>query len=284
MGAIAFWFVMGIVVLLGLGVAMVGIVGAVLSGRKKRKGFLAVSIAAIAMSVLIVAFPVAFFGSIMMGLISVPDEFVKTGIVMEQVYEQDYQVVAFTADGTRYAKLESVEADFSACSQQAAAAFEYRPEGLLERHRWKNYYRLDNAQGIDLIWDGHGKLFCPETQMMAVLSYLRSNSQWVCEDGDGKTYPLSAEACASLAQYPPVEDYPLETVSVQKDKMIEYDLKSISEDGFAVFEYRFIGVLDGMVCVLISFSYDENGTATYTYIPYPRELGAPILADLQSAD
>lgn len=278
MGAIAFFIIMGIMALIGIPVAVLGLVGTVLSACWKRKVLLCVSIAGLVLGMLLVAFPVAWIGSIVHDNVSVPEDFVETGIVMEQIDEKEYQVFSFTANGVKYAALE-LNVNNARCSEVATAAFEYRPEGIMNRSRWKNYYRLDNPHEFDLIWDGYRQLFCPESQKMAVLEqYLGDGYKWTYRIGD-EFYPFSDEASAALRAYPPLEGIPEEAGFIDPD-MTEIDFYKCSGDGIVILHQMWIGITKDAVYELLVRQTDENGNAVYSVLLFPDELAAPILKSI----
>jgi len=103
-----------------------------------------------------VIMPLIFFGFILIQCATPPDDFVETGIVIE---EQGYQLEEFTADGVTYRRL-----CFEGPSEHGEAVFTYKEDGWYTASQWGNYYRVENGIGCDLVSDSYSGLFCPAEQ------------------------------------------------------------------------------------------------------------------------
>lgn len=110
--------------------------------------------------------PLIFFGFALKMSATPPDDFVDTGIVIE---EEGYQLEEFTADGVLYQRLL-----FNAASEHGEAVFTYKQGGWYTASQWGNYFRVENGVGCDLVSDRHGGLFCPKDQYDRVVQAYES--------------------------------------------------------------------------------------------------------------
>ncbi len=171
MGAV--FAIMFFLFLLGGGAAVIlaGMVGLIISGKRKKKGiplpkgFTAVFAVLLSVGIAVTLIPIGFFGFIVMVNTTPPDGFVETDIVIE---ENGYQDTRFTAGGIVYEVLEFQVYDLDAISNPV---FTYKTKGFLNGAQCGNYYAIDNDQGFNLVSDEFGSLFCPVEEKETVIAY-----------------------------------------------------------------------------------------------------------------
>lgn len=274
MGAVAFVMAMGVVAVVGLALAGLGLVGTILFGIHKKKIGCGISVAVLVVGLVIAVLPVLLVGGILLENAKIPEDFQHTGIVIE---ENCYQPQTFTANGTVYHAL-PLEAHPDGCAMVAEAVFCYKPEGFLNRSQWGNYYRLRNDQGFDLIWDGYSQLYCPEDQTDAILGYYHTcGSVWMREE----MLSLPKQLTDALNGYlenraEDIGAQALETIPV------EYSIDQCSADGLVIRESLWLGITENGVYDLTMPIYDANDQQIYYGIPMPDKISALLRQELET--
>lgn len=275
MGAVAFLIAMGVVVVIGLAIAGLGLVGAILFGSHKKKAGCGISIAVLVVGLLVAALPVLLVGGILLENAKIPEDFQHTGIVID---ENSYQPDTFTADGTVYHALE-LEANPPVCAAVAEAVFCYKPEGFLSRSQWGNYYRLENGQDFDLIWDGSGRLYCPAEQTDAVLAhYAACDNIWMYATED-VPYALSNDAGEGLVEYLTKQNQggPKITETIH----FTCTVTQCSADGIVVLQDLWLGIAESGVYDLTMATYDETEQRVYYGIRMPEAIADILRKELE---
>lgn len=149
------------------------------SGRRFAKAVKVISIIWLIGSIVLTAIPTSFFGFIFYINSTPPEDYVDTDIIIEgDIYQNDY----FTADGKVY-RLLDLDAYYDGCKEKATPVFSYKPEGILNRAQWQNYYRIENERDFDLIWNGSNELFCTDDEREAIIEYYNSSEYaWTYTD------------------------------------------------------------------------------------------------------
>ncbi len=171
MGVVFFVGFLLLAILVGIGFLLLGIIGMIVKAVLHKKGklknnrpLLIPSSICLCLATGCLAPPLLYFGAIFIPPMLPPLDYVATDIVIE---EKGYQKERFTADGVVYTKLplHGFRADTD------KPVFAYKTPGLLNGHARGNYYALSNDGDFDLVHDGNGTLFCPESQRDGVLAY-----------------------------------------------------------------------------------------------------------------
>ncbi len=141
--------------------------------------------------------PLLFFGMIRGGNLSMDAGYVDTGKYVAGGYQEN----SFAVDGVHYQAL-NLECG-PLWSERGTAVFSWdsTPDGvggvwyrIFGYYNRGNYYEISNDAGVDLVTEGH-KLFCPEGQMQAAMSWYSdpSNFDWYFSVGsDGADTKLPA--------------------------------------------------------------------------------------------
>lgn len=176
MGALAgviFFIILLIAGIIGIIISIAGLIISRImrrSGRRFAKAVKVISIIWMIGSIILTAIPTSFFGFIFYINSTPPEDYVDTDIIIEgDIYQNDY----FTAGGKVY-KLLDFEAYYDGCKSKATPVFSYKPEGILNRAQWQNYYRIENEHDFDLIWNGSNELYCTDDERKAITQYYNS--------------------------------------------------------------------------------------------------------------
>ncbi|MBQ8398466.1 MAG: hypothetical protein IJX08_00710 [Clostridia bacterium] len=187
MGVVFFIGFLLLVILAGIAFLLLGIIGMIVTAFLRKKGKLKNDRPQLISSSLCLhlaagclALPLLYFGSIFtpMLLSTLPlIGYIPTDIVIE---EKGYQAEHFTAKDEHYSRLPFTPFHV----KKKDAVFTYK-NGELFANEWAgNYYALSSSGGFRLVHDGDGRLFCPDEEREAVLSYYhyqQAETVWVAE-------------------------------------------------------------------------------------------------------
>lgn len=261
MGAVFFLVVMAI--LLGIGavclvLAIIFLV-AFLAWKKKgqrRKGLLIPMIIFFVAGGLIALVPLSY-GAIIIGMnATLPEDYVKTGIVIE---ENGYQDERFTADGVVYQAVPDISWDsYHENDLTLTAVFTYKEKGFMHRHEWGNYYSLANSHGFTMIVSHHGdQVFAPVAQVDEIRDwYLDKEAiQWFEGHWDVNSMAFTRvpdDLEASLNAYHasrPLDQEGHDLVVAQDARTLEFF--AMSADGIIFYvNYSFSFTTEGLVFLL----------------------------------
>lgn len=212
-----------------------------------------------------------------------PEDFVETEIVIE---ENGYQDTRFTADGVLYEVLD-FEAEFFECNHVAEPVFSYKTEGLFNGKDCGNYYRIENEQGFDLIWDNSSRLFCPAEEKERVMTYyLREDlNDWRYCTPESSDYPavwVDAEYEALFVEFYLQDLDALEKTVTRDigDEAERVEFFAYSSDNLLTKYNCVFHIIDGEAYFEYEVEYFEDGaedTAEWTLIRLPEELEAPLV-------
>lgn len=225
------------------------------SGRKYAKAVKVISIVWMIGSIILTAIPTSFFGFIFYINSKLPEGYVDTDIIIEgDIYQNDY----FTADGKVY-RLLDLDAYYDGCKEKATPVFSYKPEGILNRAQWQNYYRIETEPGFDLIWNGEGSLFCTDEEREKIVDYYtQSDLKWVYSDwndyDEGELHlmhPLPADAAEAMNLYLSIDTKTLPETVFTLDDYDKLIITDITVEGISK---------DEVVCAhYFSFTLSEDG-------------------------
>lgn len=276
MGAVAFVVFMLILLGFGLVVAVGALIGTILSAVHKRKTLCIVMSILLAVGLMIVAVPVTLVGFILYTNTIVPSDFVDTGIVIEgDIYQDDY----FTANGVTYRKLD-LDPNYAVCENIATPVFSYKPEGILNRHEWQNFYRLETDHSFELIWDGSFQLYCPAQQFSAVTNYYSSCNQKYLDGSWEIGRSLSLNTTRALSAYLTLADtLPIEEVTEKVQG--EYSIWCYSDDGIVLTDVLSFLSSGNNLYEEYSYTYDGSDYPVITGRRVPDALAAALLPELR---
>lgn len=271
MGAVAALIFMGFLFLAGIAIAVGSVIGTILFVKQKRRLGTVICVGVLVLGLVIAALPALFVGSILLQNMTHPKDFVETDIVIE---ENGYQDTTFTAAGVTYRVLDLEPRD--ACKDVAEPVFSYQEEGLLNRSRWGNYYRLKNSHGFDLIWDGNWRLFCPEDQVCEVMDYYQTCPlEWYvrCDEQESFLPSSARDAVESFLQ----TDFGVAEVCLQSGEYTELFVTARSQDGLVQRHALSLCMTADSVWLICECIYNPDGTILLTGAVFPMELARPIL-------
>ena len=212
--------------------------------------------------------------------------YVKTDIVIE---EAGYQNERFTADGVVYEAL-PLNVNEKVCSTLADAVFTYKTPGLLNGYLTGNYYRFQNSQDFDLIWNGLDVLFAPVEEKDKILSYYNGEAlEWkyydyasVEWDEEPQGVALSEEASAAMQAYLKLDKASLPTEKVIPETYTTIAIESYSKDGIVSFDLWFV-VWEGKVYLQLDSATTNDQREELTLAALPDEISAPLakLAEME---
>lgn len=205
--------------------------------------------------------------------------YVKTDIVIE---EAGYQNERFTANGVVYEAL-PLNVNEKVCSTLADAVFTYKTPGLLNGYLTGNYYRIENSEGFDLIWNGLDVLFAPVEEKDKILSYYNGEAmEWkyfdyasVEWDEEPQGVALSEEASAAMQAYLKLDKASLPTEKVIPETYTTIAIESYSKDGIVSFDLWFV-VWEGKVYLQLDSATTNDQREELTLAALPDEISAPL--------
>lgn len=287
MGALAFLIILCGVVGFALFLIIGSIITAVIIKNRRKKGepySRALEIASrivFSVGIFILLIPASFITMIVYANFSVPEDFVETEIVIEEGDNLD----SFTADGVTYELLDHYSIDLYSIDlfysdADAEAVFSYKPSGLLNRIRWRNYYVLENSCGFDMVWSDMGGIFAPSEQIEEIMQYYSScNFNYYIVDGETDSLiPLNEELTEFISKldYTNFQEVRIE-VSDFPDSETIYLADSDRLFWREKHQYRFI---DGYVYLEHTLEYNENGNLELWGKKLPYAHGKKIIDNL----
>lgn len=255
------------------------------AGRTSSKTVKRVSIIALVASLAIFALPLSIAGVLVWSLATPPEDFVETEIRIEGELEEDFD--SFTADGMVYHALE-LSPDYEGCQAIATPIFSYMPEGMLSRSEWMTFYRIENGEDFDLIWDGEYQFFCTDEDRDAILAhYEQTDVRWylrkypefdLYSDEDPPRVEPSPEALQVINTLLSLPATAYSDGAVEYSRSYFIDLEQVSRDGAVFFDYYALYVLDGAVYYAPDAILTDNYTLEGDHYRLSDEMAKAILA------
>lgn len=269
MGAVAALLLGVLAIILGIGVAILGVVLIALSASGKRKAGCAAGAVILVLGCLLLGFPLFLFGGILLENTVIPEDFMNTDIVVEG---EPYRDGGFYADGIYYVELRE-DAYYAGCRPVAEAVFAYKPDGILNQSQWHNFYRLENAGDFDLIWNGEGRLYCPEEQVDALRDYYMGRESywnWVDWENDDDKICLPPEAQELLDAFMDNGNPSVERIPGAVDRSMV--LHEFSDDYLMILDSIYLIITEDGIYLNTETIIDEDGNGTNFGIRLPAEL------------
>lgn len=116
-----------------------------------------------AVCALCILFPVGIAGFFAHSSSTPPEDFVDTGLT---ACWEDSRWTRFTAGGVAYVELPH-RIDYV----QSDPLFSAKTEPWYTASQWHNLFRAENDGGFDIVCNKHGRLYCAESELNAILQY-----------------------------------------------------------------------------------------------------------------
>ncbi len=267
-----------ILFLTGLAGIVAGIIGLVISFKRKKAEkpfpkFLTVIFAVIlASGILTTIIPVSSLSLLVLMNTLPPEDFVETDIVIE---EDGYQDTRFIADGVVYEVLDLRLYDsHAACNP----IFSYKTKGFLNGSQCGNYYDIENRQGFNLVSDAYGALFSPVEEKERITEYYANpqNLYGYYDDFDGCEFKLSDEESEAVKGLMTLDITSLPQETIISEEAEEFTIIISCNDGLVYVESYWFLALDGEIYYVESSMLADNGGFEYTLTGLPEEVSSTL--------
>ena len=272
----------------GIAGAVCAVIGLVVLSAKRRAGTPLPKVLNVLFSITlsigiaIAMIPVTIFVGILVdSIVSAVDgeDFVQTDITIE---ESGYQGTRFTADGVVYEVL-----DFSLVYDgQYEPIFTYKSYDLLNMGDCGNYYAIPNEQDFDLVSDGCGTVFCPESEKEQVIEYYTdaSNFNAYYDDWGENRFKITDKEKISVDELADIDFDALPEKSVVLEDAEEFSIALESCDKLLFIDsYNFL-VLDKKLYFVEEWSYDEDDNCTYILKQLPDDIAKRLIKIYKRAE
>ncbi|MBQ8474541.1 MAG: hypothetical protein IJ499_02630 [Clostridia bacterium] len=244
--------------------------------RPYSKGAAVISKVMLAVGIFILLIPVSFFTIIIYSNNKIPENYVDTGLVIE---EEGYQYDSFTVDGVVY---ESFELDTASRIYfiNTTPIFSYKYDSFMNQSRWGNYYKIENSQGFDMVYGELGSLFAPSDQIDSIIEYYNTcDVKYYVIDGETQGIKL---VCDELQEFFRRLDYTnFEEVRMEiSDFPDTIEVYLTDSDGYIVREKHQYLIIDGYVYLEHTVDYNSNGNLELWGKKLPYAYGKKIIDNL----
>lgn len=282
MGAVFAIVFFAIVLLAGIVSIALGIIGLFAFRKNRKEGKISgvvlasISIILLIIGIIVLLVPIGFFLMIVFMNTLPPENYVETGIVIE---EDGYQDTRFTAAGVVY---EALGLPTYSVKGVTTPVFSYKTSGFWNGSQCGNYHLVENTQDFQLVCDDNGKLFCPVDDKERIYTY----------------YTDAVNMCYYYSNYENWEEEILLSEQIQSvlRTFLDRDLKTLAKtkmiseeaDGFIIQEVskdKLVYVTDYQFAVIgdaLYYIYEGNrmddGKIEYILAELPEEIAQPLLA------
>jgi len=268
----------------GLAGIACGIIGLIITANKRRAGTPLPKVLnvifpiVLSIGITLAMIPVSLFSLVFIdSIVSATEEesFVQTDITID---EAGYQDEKFTADGVKYSVL-----DFTLTYEDddvdSEPIFTYKGGSLLNMWDCGNYCAVENEQGFDLVSDGCGTLFCPDSQREEIIEYYTdvSNFNAYYDDWDESRFKLSKKDKKTVEKLmdTDIDSLPEKRIALEDAEEFVIELES-SDELLYVNTYNFL-IFNKKLYVVEDWDYDEDDNCIYVMKKLPEDIADAIL-------
>lgn len=267
MGALVTALLFVVFSLMSVALIVLGIMGIVLSSRKKVSGVgKGLSVAAVVVGgILTFILMWAIIATVLTNVFGMNrKDFVDTGVYIE---EEGYQGELFTVNGITYEWVEDLWTE----PEGREAVYTYKSDGFLSGNDRGNYYRVENDGGFDLVCCEYGSIYCPTEQYEKVYKYYTNEKRliWTVDGGQ----PLSAEVSKKFNEF---TEQKKSTEHITADEII--GLTKQTPDGAVYTDWYEVAVEDGTMYLVDFYEGEAFGKERYTASRLPDDLADAIKA------
>ena len=264
----------------GIAGIVCGIIGLIITANKRRAGTPLPKVLnvifpiVLSIGITLAMIPVSLFSLVFIdSIVSCVDEenFVQTDIVID---ESGYQDEKFTADGVKYSVL-----DFTLTYDvDNEPIFTYKGDFF---NLWDcgNYYAVENEQDFDLVSDGCGTLFCPDSQRDEIIEYYTDSANYNAyyDDWDESRFKLSKKDKKVARELidADIESLPEKRIAIEDAEEFSIELESIDELLY-VDTYNFL-IFNKKLYLVEDWDYDEDDNCVYIMKKLPEDIAEKII-------